>query len=75
MISTTLIDVVNTIREKTDQCCPYGNSTPGHSAMKMNQFQSSLHLLIVGVFEKISVESALQAAIILVALASGKKFW
>ena len=52
MISTTLIDVVNTIWETTTQCCPYGNSTPGHSAMKMNRFQSSLPLLIVGVFEK-----------------------
>ena len=56
MISTTLIDVVNTIWVKTDQYCPYGNSTPGHSAMKMNQFQSSLPLLIVGVIEKNSVE-------------------
>ena len=32
------INVVN----NTDQCCPYGNSTPGHSAMKMSLFQSSL---------------------------------
>ena len=51
-----LIDVVNTIWEKTDQCCPYGNSTPGHSSMKMNQFRLSLPLLIVGAFEKMSVE-------------------
>ena len=56
MLSTTSIAVVNTIWENTDECCPYGNSTPGHSATKMNQFQSSLPLLIVGVFEKISVE-------------------
>ena len=54
MLSTTSIAVVNTIWENTDECCPYGNSTPGHSATKMNQFQSSLPLLIVGVFEKIS---------------------
>ena len=43
------INVVN----NTDQYCPYGNSTPGHSAMKLSLFQSSLPL-IVDVFEKIS---------------------
>ena len=37
------INVVN----NTDQCCPYGNSTPGHSAMKMSLFQSSLPLWLL----------------------------
>ena len=45
----------HTIWENTDQCCPYGNSTPGHSAMKMSLFRSSLFTsVIVGMFEKIS---------------------
>ena len=34
----------HTIWENTDQCCPYDNSTPGHSTMKMSLFRSSLPL-------------------------------
>ena len=44
------INVVN----NTDQCCPYGNSTPGHSAMKMSLFQSSLPLWLLAYLRKIS---------------------
>ena len=42
------INVVN----NTDQCCPYGNSTPGHSAMKMSLFQSSLPLWLLAYLRK-----------------------
>ena len=35
----------------TDQCCPCGNSTPGHLSLSVK-----LTSLIVDVFEKISVE-------------------
>ena len=37
----------HTVRENTDQCCPYGNSTPGHSVLKMSLFQSSLPLWLL----------------------------
>lgn len=37
----------HTVWEITDQCCPYGNSTPGHSALKMSLFQSSLPLWLL----------------------------
>ena len=40
-----------TIWVNTDQCCPYGNSTPGQESISVK-----LTSLIVGVFEKISVE-------------------
>ena len=42
----------HTIWENTDQCCPYGNSTPGHSAMKMSLFQSSLPLWLLAYLRK-----------------------
>ena len=37
----------HTVWENTDWCCPYGNSTPGHSALKMSLFQSSLPLWLL----------------------------
>ena len=50
------ISVVNTQYERIlINAVHNGNSTPEHSALKMKLFQSSLPL-IVGVFEKMSVE-------------------
>ena len=62
-VAKILLDTVNglfpqhqcckhTIWENTDQCCPYGNSTPGHSAMKMSLFQSNLPLWLLAYLRK-----------------------
>ena len=37
----------HTVLENTDQCCLYGNSTPGHSVLKMSLFQSRLPLWLL----------------------------